>query len=167
MKQNQFLIYWRPGANNVGDYVSKHHPPAHHQTMHPNFFVNIVCQNPFSSTENCLHRLSICLQRGCDNPTSNSSIVRYDSNCSHKPCGTSKPTFPHQRVIFPHSLQSAKYRIVTHNFTNDDLTDGNYPSYHSSQHFHVACGYCTYQKTKTSLGVNHTTPFSSSCIYFL
>ena len=28
--QNQFMIYWRPGSNNVGDYVSKHHSPAHH-----------------------------------------------------------------------------------------------------------------------------------------
>ena len=43
VKQNQFLIYWRPGANNVGEYVSKHHSPAHHQTMCPNVFVNIVC----------------------------------------------------------------------------------------------------------------------------
>ena len=32
---NQFMIYWRPGANNFGDYVSKHHSPAHHQTMRP------------------------------------------------------------------------------------------------------------------------------------
>ena len=39
--------------------------------------------------------------------------------------------FPHQKVICPHSLLSAKYRIVTHNFTNDDLTDGNSPSYQS------------------------------------
>ena len=37
VNQNQFMIYWRPGANNVGDYVSKHHSPAHHQTMHPFF----------------------------------------------------------------------------------------------------------------------------------
>ena len=37
--------------------------------------------------------------------------------------------FPHQRVICPHSRLSAKYRIVTHNFTNDNLTDGNSPSY--------------------------------------
>ena len=27
---------------------------------------------------------------GFDNPSINSSIVRYDSYCSHKPCGTSK-----------------------------------------------------------------------------
>ena len=37
---------------------------------------------------------------------------------------------PHQRVICPQSRQSAKYRIVTHNFTNDDLTNGKSPSYH-------------------------------------
>ena len=37
--------------------------------------------------------------------------------------------FPHQRVIYPHSRLSEKYRIVTHNFTNDDLTDGISPSY--------------------------------------
>ena len=40
--------------------------------------------------------------------------------------------FPHQRVICPHSRLSAKYRIVTHNFTNNDLTDGNSPSYQRS-----------------------------------
>ena len=32
--------------------------------------------------------------------------------------------FPLQRVIYPQSHQSAKYGIVTHNFTNDDLTNG-------------------------------------------
>ena len=101
VNQNQFFIYWRPDANNVGDYVSKHHSPAHHQTMRPKCFVNVVCQNPFSSTENCLQRLSICLQRGCDNPTNNYSIVRYDSNCSHKPRGTSKPTFPSPKGYLP------------------------------------------------------------------
>ena len=36
---------------------------------------------------------------------------------------------PLQRVICPQSRQSAKYRIVTHNFTNDDLTNGKSPSY--------------------------------------
>ena len=35
-----------------------------------------------------------------------------------------KLIFPLQRVIFPQSRQSEKYRIVTHNFTNDDLTNG-------------------------------------------
>ena len=39
--------------------------------------------------------------------------------------------FPLQRVICPQSRQSAKYRIVTHNFTNDDLTNRKFPSYQS------------------------------------
>ena len=37
--------------------------------------------------------------------------------------------FPHQKVICPQSRQSAKYIIVTHNFTNNDLTNGKSPSY--------------------------------------
>ena len=76
VNQNQFMIYWRPGTNNVGDYVSKYHSPANHQIIRPNVFGNLVCQNPYSSTENCLQRLSLCLQRGCDNPTMNSSFNR-------------------------------------------------------------------------------------------
>ena len=39
--------------------------------------------------------------------------------------------FTHQRVICPQSRQSSKYRLVTHNFTNDDLTNGKSPSYQS------------------------------------
>ena len=40
--------------------------------------------------------------------------------------------FPLQKVIWPQSRQSSKYRTVTHNFTNDDLTNGKSPSYHNS-----------------------------------
>ena len=40
-------------------------------------------------------------QRLNDNPTINSSIVRYDSNCSHKPRGTSKPTFSSPKGYLP------------------------------------------------------------------
>lgn len=65
--QNQFLIYWRPGSHNVGDYVSKHHPPGHHCRMRPKFFVCLLVPT-LSRTETCLHRLSFCLQRGCDIP---------------------------------------------------------------------------------------------------
>ena len=75
VNQNQFRIYWRPGANNVGEYVSKHHSPVHHRSMRPNFFVNLIRQNPSCTyTEKCLQRLSSCLQRGGDNPTMNYSF---------------------------------------------------------------------------------------------
>ena len=31
VNQNQFMTYWRPGSNDVGGYVCKHHPHDHHQ----------------------------------------------------------------------------------------------------------------------------------------
>ena len=77
VNQNQLTIYWIPGENNVGDYVSKHHSPAHHKTMRPIFVVNLIFQNPSCTyTENCLQRLSLCLQQGCDNATMNSFFNR-------------------------------------------------------------------------------------------
>ena len=31
IKQVQFMIYWRPGTENYGDYFTKHQPAAHHR----------------------------------------------------------------------------------------------------------------------------------------
>jgi hypothetical protein len=31
--QNQFKICWQKGSDNLADYYTKHHPPAHHQRM--------------------------------------------------------------------------------------------------------------------------------------
>ncbi len=33
--RKQFRIYWRAGKLNRGDYVTKHHPAVHHQTIRP------------------------------------------------------------------------------------------------------------------------------------
>ena len=112
VNQNQFMIYCRPGANNVGDYVSKHHPPAHHQTMRPMCFVNLVRQILSSYTENILQRLSLCMQRGCDNPTMNSSLVRYDSYCSHTPYGTSEPPFSSTKGYLPSIMSISKIQSI-------------------------------------------------------
>ena len=44
VNQNEFLIYWGPGAGSYVDYVSKHHLPKHHQKVCANFFVNrLLC----------------------------------------------------------------------------------------------------------------------------
>ena len=40
--QKQFRHYWAPGAENKGDYVTKHHAPIHHQAMRPTFLTNIA-----------------------------------------------------------------------------------------------------------------------------
>jgi hypothetical protein len=33
--RDQFKLYWRHGKLNRGDYVTKHHPAIHHQTIRP------------------------------------------------------------------------------------------------------------------------------------
>ena len=35
VEQGQFHIFWAPGAENMGDYYTKHHPIYHHQQMRP------------------------------------------------------------------------------------------------------------------------------------
>jgi hypothetical protein len=33
VKQGQFNVYWGPGYQNVAEYFTKHHSPAHHKRM--------------------------------------------------------------------------------------------------------------------------------------
>jgi hypothetical protein len=33
IQQGQFLVHWKPGLSNQADYFTKHHSPAHHQTL--------------------------------------------------------------------------------------------------------------------------------------
>ncbi|KAL7483042.1 hypothetical protein ACHAW6_008693 [Cyclotella cf. meneghiniana] len=35
INQKQFRFFWRPGATNLADYWTKHHPPSHHRQMRP------------------------------------------------------------------------------------------------------------------------------------
>ena len=35
VRQGQFLIYWKPGKENKGDYFTKHHPTSHHREVRP------------------------------------------------------------------------------------------------------------------------------------
>jgi hypothetical protein len=37
VRQQQFIVYWRQGSNNLGDYFTKHHPAAHHCKMRPTY----------------------------------------------------------------------------------------------------------------------------------
>ena len=55
-RQGQFLIYWRPGVDNLADYLTKHHSAAHHRLMRPNFLHN---------TERLAHNAIHLLLRGC------------------------------------------------------------------------------------------------------
>ena len=33
VRQKDFLVYWKPGIQNMGDYFTKHHPPHHHKEI--------------------------------------------------------------------------------------------------------------------------------------
>jgi hypothetical protein len=33
VNQGHFLVYWRPGTENLADYFTKHHPTAHHRLV--------------------------------------------------------------------------------------------------------------------------------------
>ena len=33
VKQKSFLVYWKPGSQNIGDYFTKHHPPHHRREV--------------------------------------------------------------------------------------------------------------------------------------
>lgn len=37
VKQSQFIKYWRPGADNLDDYHTKHHPLSHHIKIQSNY----------------------------------------------------------------------------------------------------------------------------------
>ena len=56
--QGQFLVYWKPGKDNNGDYFTKHHPTSHHQAMRPVYlhqgnFVTLMYTNAKSSMQGC------------------------------------------------------------------------------------------------------------------
>jgi hypothetical protein len=58
-KQGQFHIYWRPGSQNLGDYHTKHHSPAHHRLMRPTYL---------HTATQCANALISLLLRGCVKP---------------------------------------------------------------------------------------------------
>ena len=45
--QKQFRIYWDKGSNNWGDYHTKHHPPAYHESRRPMGFAGNAMYVPF------------------------------------------------------------------------------------------------------------------------
>jgi hypothetical protein len=54
--KTNFLVYWKPGHKNLGDYFTKHHPPAHHQTMRSTYLAQTaICSpnSPPSSVRGC------------------------------------------------------------------------------------------------------------------
>jgi hypothetical protein len=41
IKQGQFIIHWRKGTNNLADYFTKHHSPAHNKHIRSNYLFDM------------------------------------------------------------------------------------------------------------------------------
>jgi cytochrome b involved in lipid metabolism len=41
IKQGQFIIHWRAGKDNLADYFTKHHSPAHHKLMRSRYLLEL------------------------------------------------------------------------------------------------------------------------------
>jgi hypothetical protein len=78
VNQGQFLVYWRPGDNNKGDYHTKHHTAAHHQLMRSHYLhtkhSRYTRQTPFS----------LVMPRGCVNSRV-TQLPTYHSQTTHRP----------------------------------------------------------------------------------
>ena len=48
VNQGQFLVHGRRGADNLADYFTKHHSPAHHRLMRSRYLLDL--HQPLSST---------------------------------------------------------------------------------------------------------------------
>ena len=59
VQQGQFIIYWRPGTENRGDFYTKHHPPTHCR-LHRKHYVH-------EWKERAAQKLSTGILQGCAN----------------------------------------------------------------------------------------------------
>ena len=41
ISQGQFIVHWHKGTDNLADYFTKHHSPAHHQLMHSHYLLDL------------------------------------------------------------------------------------------------------------------------------
>jgi hypothetical protein len=46
VKQGQFVVHWRRGADNLADYFTKHHSPAHHRLMRSRYLLDLHRPSP-------------------------------------------------------------------------------------------------------------------------
>ena len=71
VKQGQFRIHWKPGTNNLADYFSKHHSPAHHAYMLARYLLEL--HTPRQDQ----------LLRGCVDPGSPNCNIDPDTKIQH------------------------------------------------------------------------------------
>ncbi len=66
--QGQFNVFWAPGRDNLADYFTKHHSPAHHRLMRPQYL-----HEPRSTHSKSTHSR---IQRGCVESQTKAKVTR-------------------------------------------------------------------------------------------
>jgi hypothetical protein len=46
VQQNHFVVHWRRGADNLADYFTNHHSPAHHRLMRGRYLLDLHRPTP-------------------------------------------------------------------------------------------------------------------------
>ena len=65
IKDSIFGVYWDKGTNNLGDYFTKHHPPAHHKRTRPIYVIDPkkpLCSSAQSLVRGCVATVRSGLQ---------------------------------------------------------------------------------------------------------
>ena len=62
VNQGQFIVYWRPGVDNLGGYHTRDHPPSHHIKVQSHYVHD-------------LHQLHSSVRRGCVIMTKMASVL--------------------------------------------------------------------------------------------
>jgi hypothetical protein len=51
VRQNQFVVHWRRGSDNLADYFTKHHSPSHHRLMRSQYIYTGPPPDPASAAQ--------------------------------------------------------------------------------------------------------------------
>ena len=73
VRQKQLLVYYRPGATNLGDLFTKHHPPSHLRPIRPNYLQSS------SNTAHLAHMVISHLVQGCVNTPCSQGKYKIDT----------------------------------------------------------------------------------------
>jgi len=106
VQQQQFIVYWRPGIENLADYFTKHHAASHHREIRETFFA----PSPNGSKYALENKPS--MQQGC--------VKRHPAR-TDEPAITDNRYSPIQRE--KHVYKSAQHTTSTHKpkYTNSSL----------------------------------------------
>ena len=64
VRQKHFIVYWRPGSQNILDYFTKHFPAAHHQQIRPQY-LHVAATTIIITPSPIAHTLALVTARVC------------------------------------------------------------------------------------------------------